>query len=315
MDSFEVDEQIDMEFIVGEEHTVEMARMKATRLGIDPTNERISQQIAAKRSAARLEAQQTIAPPTRFDNFSEVMDKGLTATGQLITMALYLVIARIGLPVSIIPLWVAEMQRVNSGIALFDAERSSLLSITAVSAYMVLRIVRASKAHGSVDGEDYVFSLRQWWRGFCYTMGWQRAWKPKNRTELQRLDRSIMVLGWLIILLGTVGSMQNEMTVSLGDINRAYFEARSLAWLLSMIGGLVLTAGLLSATHWLTGYLHGVYVQIRGDETEAFFTYRSSERVIIAAEDQAEMIYLQSLIGRRMLATGEALPESREIKS
>ncbi len=296
-----------LNWIVGEEDTefdIAEIRLEAISAGIDITNQRYLDRVAAKRRAAVQDARQNIEAESRFERFTARADEVLTALGQLAALTLYLLIARIGLPLAIIPLWWAEMERVGAGIAMFDTQRAGLLAVTAVSAYMVLRIVRASKATSmdstwKENGEGYEWSLRIWWQHFAYSMGLSRQWHPRSKSELKRLDQSIRALGWIIILLGTVGSMQAELQVNIGGLNQAYIESRSVAWLLSMAGGFVLTAGLLSGTHWLTGYLHTVYSDLRGPEVERSFTSRSSALVIEQAEDQAEAHYLRYLMRKR----------------
>lgn len=272
---------------------LDAVRAEALSLGINLSTGQHQNAIARARSRARdLTVQNTLhAPPKWF----KTLERFIVSVGNALVLALMLVLSYVLPPVAVVGLGYAEVQRVALGVALFDAPRAYLMSITSVSAYLGLLVVRASMTRQQ-QHTHYRWSLRLVFQQLGYALGLGR-WTPAAQTDAQSLDRAITRLGWLIISLGTVGTLETELLSFNGVWYRALYNIAATADLvtfLALIGGCMLTAGLLAAMHFLVTFTHGKYVTLLPDAADFF----DAGAVASDAADRAEMDYLKAQIAR-----------------
>ncbi len=246
----------------------------------------------ARENSRTTETSDRDAKPGIYDH----LERLIVGLGNLLTLVLMLFLANVMLPVGIMGLAIVEIQRVQAGIALFDPSHAGLMAIVALSFYMVLLVVQAHMMLHSASGlEKPIWSLKLWLRSLHYKIGIGQHWRVHTTTPLDRLEGAIAAVGWVIILLGTVGSMATK----LGAIEGTWYDAlwgmltqSNLTDFLTYIGGFIFTAALLAATHWGIGYAYERYAKLRPDVVAPVDT--------TAVEDKAEADYLLSLILPRL---------------
>ena len=262
--------------------------------GVDLSKANYQNYIAAKRGKAREIALRDAPgqPPAWFYQLRSVIQ----SAGNAILLVVMLLLSYVALPVAILGLAYAEIQRVSLGVALFDPPRAGLMALVAVSSYLILLVVQAANRHNAPDTQRPLWSLRLWASQTAYTLGIRRQWVAQYQTEGQRLHKAIARLGWLIILLGTAGSLADELAATSG----AWYEAignivlhSDLMTFLALAGGISLTAGLLAALHFAVGLAYSKWMQIMPDGGADFLadSFDTSE-----SEDRAELHYLLSLL-------------------
>ncbi len=270
-------------------------RQQVMELGIDLSSKQQQTAISSRRAGAREAALAgaTTAQPSS-DQLMHAIERAIIGTGNTLTLLLMLLLSNIALPVGIVGLAVVEMQRVGDGISLFDANHAGLMAVVAVSFYMVLLVV---KAHMQINAtgtlEKSVWSLRLFRRSVSYRLGTGAQWSEQKTTGLERIEATIKSVAWVIIILGTVGSMK----VKLASVGGAWYQAlimmateSTLTDFLTYLGGFIFTAALLAATHWGVGYAYERYARLRPDVR--------ADADTSAHEDAAEAQYLQFMIAK-----------------
>jgi hypothetical protein len=269
-------------------------RRTAVDLGIDLSQPKHQNAIAGRRAKARDLAQ--VTAPNQPPRWFYALRSLITSTGNALTLAVMLVLSYIAPPVAILGLAYAEIQRVSLGVALFDAPRADLMAIVAVSSYLVLLVVQAQTTRQNPDQARPVWSLRLWLRQFGYVLGIGRYWTAQQRTRAQLLTTAISRLAGLIILLGTGGSLADELATAPGAWYAAIWHIlsdSSLMTFLALAGGMTLTAGLLAAMHFTVELTHQKWTNLL---PEGHTDFLADSHDFSAVEDQAEALYLLSLI-------------------
>lgn len=269
-------------------------RQEAIRQGIDISQPKVQQAIAARRAKARDLA--IASAPNQPSKYFYKLRNGITFVGNALLLILMLLLSYALLPVSILGLAYAEVQRVSLGVALFDAPRANLMAIVAVSSYLILLVVQASANRTNPDQARPVFSFRLLLSDLAYLFGIARKWTPKNRSKQQLLGIAISRLGWLIIVLGTAGSLKDELSGSRGSWYQAIEDIMlhsDLLTFLALVGGVSLTAGLLAALHFSTELAYGQWQKLIPESGADFL----GESVNYSdAADLAEWQFLMSIL-------------------
>jgi len=270
-------------------------RTEAIRAGYDLSKPQFQQQIAARRAKALELAERTA--PNRPPEWFYKLRSGIQSFGNALLLGLMLILSYALLPVAIVGLFYAEIQRVSLGVALFDAPRADLMAVVAVSTYLILLVVRAGMVRQNPAQQRPIWSLRLWLGQIAYLLGLSRRWQPQQRTEIQLLDIAISRLGWLIILLGTAGSLKDELSGAPGAWYAAVWHIlteSSLMVFLALVGGITLTAGLLAGLHYTVGLADQKWQRIIPDGGNDFLAVGGRDGS--GAADLAEIQFLQSLI-------------------
>jgi hypothetical protein len=166
------------------------------------------------------------------------------------------------------------------------------MALVAVSFYMVLLVIKAHLQINQTGTLDrHVWSFKLFARAMAYRAGRGKDWQAQSTTNMQRLEATISAVAWVIIVLGTVGSMKNK----LGSVTGTWHEAlikiatdSNLTDFLTYLGGFVFTAALLAATHWGVGYAYERYARLRPDVKADLDT--------TDVENEAEAAYLRFVI-------------------
>ncbi len=264
------------------DYTLAELREMAREQEIDVSLPSIQRAIAKRHSEAN--RANPPSPPKAVVMFNNAM----LAIGHAIVLLFMLVISNIALPLSIGLLAYGEQQRVSAGIGMFDPARANLLSTVVIIFYVGLLVVYSDKV-GQQEITRDKFSLRLLARKLRYFVGIGRFQREKI-TTLDLLQQSLKLCGVLIIVLGTAGSLQEEIAVS-GTWRTAivslFWESDMLTFI-SLIGGLFLTAGLLFGLRFIVDFEWQRFKSIL-PEGESFFM-QSGE--LSPAAEQAEKEYL-----------------------
>lgn len=195
----------------------------------------------------------------------------ITRTSKLLTTFLIVTMQYFIPPLGVLMLTYAEIGRVSDGISFFDPGRASLLATVTLMVYIALQTVRAHLIHaeyGSMESPKY--SLRETFREIKYFLGiggkffkWGTPWQQQNKSSLELLQETNRTIGIVIILLGTLGSMHNQIASIEGvwyvGVAKIFTES-SLAQFITYIGGFILTAALLRGIEWVIPYSYNIFL-------------------------------------------------------
>jgi len=273
---------------------LEAARAELAALGIDLSGVGHQQRISDRKRRARDLVRSTAPPRPKWFMGLEAL---VVSVGNALVLGLMLVISYVLPPVAVLGLAYAEIQRVGLGVALFDPPRSSLMAVVSVSTYLALLVVQASRHARAEQAPRPIWSARLMARRVGYMLGIGRAWKPRGETSDQQLHAAITRLGWLIIALGTAGTLQTKLATYSGAWHEALRDivtGSDLVTALAIAGGCLLTAGLLAGLHFVTDFVYLKYTNLLPDSVD--FSTLSSDAA--AAEQRAELVYLRTMIER-----------------
>lgn len=278
---------------------VQNLRDQAAGLGVNLGNTYHQKNIAAARARSKQIAVNENAHPV--SPIYSFLRNAIRYVGNLIVMLVILLILFFLLPVTIFGLSYAEIQRVSLGVSLFDPPRAMLMSVVAVSAYVVLLVVQSNMVFNQPDYTRSVWSIRIWIGDLLYLLGIGKNWQIRTLTRQQMLEHAIKWIGSIIIILGTVGSLSNRLEQFHGPWYIALvniFTDSDLLTFISLIGGTAYTAGLLAGLHFIIHLTYSQYVFIMPDQAEDFLAEYGDYS---EAQDQAEILYLQSIISREKM--------------
>lgn len=282
-------------------------RAEAARQGVNLTTSHEQEKIhglrtgAAQRAAAdaRREAQDAEQDRT----WQEKAAAGLNWLGDFITLLLIQAISAVLLPLGILGLAYAEIQRVRAGIAVFEPVYAGTLAVVVIAMYLVLLVVRAHlETVSSGSTAKTVGSLRLVWRGLLYRVGVGvdgRKWEARKQTRVQQAQGAARVGFGVVMLLGTMGSMQDEIARIGGNWIDAIYQVitgASLSEAATYAGGVGLTFALLTATHWAVSYAYEQFARIR---PEVVRNENTTQQRTAAAADDAERLYLITKIEKK----------------
>ena len=166
------------------------------------------------------------------------------------------------LPVAVLMLAYAEILRISNGVMLFDPHRASLMAFIVVAVYLILQTVRASliyKTYGTMERPKW--SARHSFRAISYKVGIGRNWSEQHTDSLERLESTSKIVAIVIILLGTLGSMEGR----LNELSGYWYEAvaeillrSTITDFITYIGGFAVTAALLRGMDWIIPYAYSL---------------------------------------------------------
>lgn len=269
-------------------------RQEAIRAGIDISATKYQTAIAGRRARARDLAAATA--PNKPPQWFYMVRNFIQSFGNAILLGVMLILSYVALPVAILGLAYAEIQRVSLGVGLFDAPRAGLMAVVTVSTYLILLVVQAGMSAQRPGTARPVWSFRLFLGQVGYILGISRRWEPRQRTQDQLLGLAISRLGWLIILLGTAGSLKDELSNASGAWHTAISHIildSDLITFLSLLGGVSLTAGLLAGLHFSVGLAFNQWQKLI-PESGADFLAGSAD--YSAEQDEAERQFLLSLL-------------------
>lgn len=255
-------------------------RTEARALGIDLSSAKHANAITSRRTRAQQQAAEASIPQ---------LERTAIEIGNFLTTTLILLLRNVAPPFAILFLVVVEINRVHAGIRLFDPSNAWLMSIVAVITYAILTTVKSHltyKEFGTLEKPRP--SLALYAQQVAYFCGFGRNWQKQYTTPLARLEGALWWLGAVIVLLGTLGSMENKLLTVEGTWSQgiASIATRStLAEAMTYLGGFSFTLALLVALPWVIGY---VYTQ--------FAAQRPTQLETGEAADEAEVEYLRAQI-------------------
>lgn len=207
------------------------------------------------------------------------------------------------LPVILLGLWIVEISRVHVGIQLWDEGwRTTLAAVVIVSMYVSLLVIRAGMLRAN-QNKAYRWSLGLVLCDIKYRLSIGRNWKPEEKEATARINFVISMVGGLIVILGTTGVMQNEISfidaVWYRGLEQIITDSKLLTFL-TLLGGGATTAVLLVALHFVTTATYNEYLKVM-PESEAQDFFGSSYTGYSVEADRQEALYLQALVNRERL--------------
>jgi hypothetical protein len=188
--------------------------------------------------------------------------KGIIGAGYFILMLIMLTFIYIVMPALIPSFIFVEYLRVEQGVELFDPETSKISAFFLTSGLAGLMIVAA---HTGAYGKREKPSLRLSARYLAYFLGIgskTNKWKSVKQTENQALIMSIASLVKLIVFLGIIGPLSDEISANSEDVawldglKKVLIDSELLT-MLEMIGGGAVTAVSAGMLHYLVDYNYG----------------------------------------------------------
>lgn len=219
--------------------------------------------------------------------------------GNMTLMAVMFLAANVILPLGMVALPYAEQARVQTGIAMFDPANAGMLSTIVVVFMLGLLFVQAHKGTHTSHAKP---SARIVGRDILYALGIGKNWKRQTVSEEDMLNSAIVWNNRLIIFLGTVGALQDEIALHAAgkpwlDGLRAVLGQSDLNTMFALFGAAVVTASLLYGMRFVVGYNYQRFTALM--ETADFLSGSSSDA--IEAEREAMRQYvLAQIVKRRM---------------
>lgn len=233
--------------------------------------------------------------PQEPPRLAQWLQSVIIGAGNLSLLAIMFTIQAIVLPFSVVALPIAERARVRSGIAMFDPDNALMMSTILVIFMVGLLFVQVKRGGKAKHVKPSLRLLRDEVFYFC---GLGKRWKRQTITEDDMLQGAIAWTNRLVVLLGTVGTLQDEIALhAAGKPWLAGLQAvatqSDFNTLLSMIGALVLTATLLFGNRYVVAYNYHNFVALR--DSVAFFGHGSAA---MEAAENAEREYILTQIIR-----------------
>lgn len=279
-----------------EEFDLDRLRQQAVAAGVDISQIGHQRQITERRQRATELAH--TRRESRAAQWHETARQWAAALGDALVLFVTLFAKYLMPPIGIAGLWWVEIARTKTGIALFDPGRAGLMSTVLLSVYLSLLIVRADTAAKLGETSRYRWSLRSVFNSAAYLAGLRRL---EQRTQLQSIDNVIRALVVLIVLLGTAGTMAEEMALWDGAWYHALADMATGADLLTMmtlISGALVSYLLLLALHYVVQMTYSQYAQIMPEDALSadFFDAHSDAQ---QAANRAEALYLMAAIQKQ----------------
>lgn len=272
-------------------------RQLAREAGIDLSLPSVQTQIQKRRRAAV-----DLAPPAP-PKFYAALQNVMQTAGHLITSGVMSGLAYIVTPISLVLLARAEVQRLEDGIGIFDPLRANTFALVVVVAYIMLLVIISERATEQQIAR-YKFSLRILVSNVGYWLGVSsRRWKPKVITQNDLLHLSSVWASRVILLLGTTGSLKNDIGTRPENENWRQ-SIKALVWdsgletFLGLVGAFLLTGFLLFALRFIIDHLWQSYRKL----VPAGADFLSLSGESSAEADSAEIEYLLSRIRQKQQA-------------
>lgn len=265
-----------------------------TTEGIDWSQTGHQNRLAKARHTARKHTPQK--PPVGVQAVQTV----ILWVGNMTLMAIMFLAANVVLPLGMVALPYAEQARVQTGIAMFDPANARMLSVIVVVFMLGLLFVQA---HRGNETKHTKFSLRILRRDIEYMLGVGKNWRKQTITSDDMLSSAIVWNNRLIVFLGTIGALQDE--IALHAAGKPWIQgARAVAMqsdlntMFALFGAAVVTASLLYGMRFVVGYNYGRFMALM--ETADFFSNGSASA---QAEREAMRQYVMAqVVKNRMKA-------------
>lgn len=279
-----------------EEFDLDRLRQQAVEAGVDLSAMGHQGKIAERRQRAALLAHKQ--RQSRAAQWHETMQRWVATIADFMVLAVTLFAKYLMPPVGIVGLWYVEIQRTETGVRLFDAPRASWMSVVLMSVYLSMLVVRADMAARAGETTSYRWSLRALANGLWYWFGLRRL---QQRSQLEVIDGVIRGLVALIVVLGTAGTLAQELAAFDGAWYRALWNigAKSdLLTMLTLVSGAMVSYLLLVALHYVVQMTYAQFAQIMPEDAmsaDFFAAYSDAQR----AADEAEALYIMTAIQKR----------------
>lgn len=276
-----------------EEFDLDRLRQQAIEAGVDTSQMGHQRQIADRRARAMELARQ--ANTSRLRHWHEQMRGAVATVADFLVLAVTLFAKYLMPPVGIVGLWWVEIERTQTGIALFDAPRAGTMSCVLLSVYLSMLVVRSNLAAQAGETETYRWSLRAAANSLLYLAGFQRL---RQKTRLQAIDSVIRGLVVLVVMLGTSGTLAEELVVYQGAWYDALYNIATqsdLITMLTLVSGALVSYLLLVALEYVVQMTYAQYAQIMPEDAtgaDFFAAYSDAQQ----SADRAEALYLMAQI-------------------
>lgn len=246
-------------------------RRQFIEYGGNPNTKTIRQGELTARSQARAEyaqaQKQVVESRGRFANAaSELVTRGMQGVAVLLTLVLVVG----GLTVALTLLIVAEWAAVQKGFSAIDPTYAPLYSAATVFFFVSTLFIREVIARNATRDDERVFSLRYVAQWLVYFLGFNRNWRPQYRRNISLLNRVDSAVRWLtytIVLFGLLGRLFdtiNGLNGSWLDALQHIITQSTFTQMMGYVGSVVMTIGLLLATHFAVFFVHSIYVNVTG---------------------------------------------------
>lgn len=216
----------------------------------------------------------------------------------LVTFAGYLLPA-----VAVLGLWFVEIDRVIAGVSSWQIAPLArfIFAVVVVSAYIGLLFRRAMLKDINPEPE-YKPSLRLFWQKLNYQLGRGADWQPQTKSQVTGINRVILLTALVIIWLGTLGALNNQLAIYdqwwLAAVV-SIFSDTALMPFAEMIGGAAASAVLLVVLHYFVDLAYQQYGDIMPDSERADFFGLGSVEYQSTESDLAEIAYIKEVIARK----------------
>lgn len=252
-------------------HSPDELREQYVRYGGNPNLKHIRQGELTARNQARAEwhAQQKAASDAR-GRFANMASAWVTRGMQGVAVALTLVMVVGGLTIALVLLIIAEWSAVQKGFSAIDPVNAPLYSAATVFFFISTLFIREVIARSATRDDERVFSLRYAVQWLIYFLGFSGDWRPiyrHNKSLLNRVDGAVRWLTYTIVLFGLLGRLFDTIQGLDGswiDALEHIVTQSTFTQMMGYLGSVVMTIGLLLATHFAVYFIHAIYVQVTG---------------------------------------------------
>lgn len=266
-------------------------RQQFIEYGGNPNLKSIRESELAVRNQVHMEyAQRRKLEADMRGRWAEMAREIVTRGMQGVAVALTLVLVLGGMTIALVLLIVAEWAAVEKGFRVIDPSYAGLYSAAAVFFFISTLFIREVIARSATRDDERVFSLRYVAQWLVYFVGFGDRWRPQYRHHvslLNRVDNAVRWLTYTIVLFGLLGrlaeSLMKHGAIPWTEALQKIIEQSTLAEIMGYIGSVVMTIGLLLATHFAIYLIHSVYVQVTGG-----LNVSASDFLEVSLEDSIE---------------------------
>lgn len=237
----------------------------------------------------------------------------MLASRDVIAMLVNFFLVVVGIPVSIVALYVSEVLGVHLGIATFlSGENEAVawaLAVTTITAYFALLWYQVAAYKLDTPTPETQWSFRVWIDRLKYIFGLKPdkhvAWQPQFKAQKTRTRQAATAIRWLtllIVLLGVLGRLDGEEAMNNGTWISgltAIVTQSTLSELMTYFGGGFISFALLVATHYLIHFVYDAYGKAVGATETDFFSEDESAGLLAAENDAAIQYYKTRIMANR----------------
>lgn len=185
----------------------------------------------------------------------------------------------LGIPIATLGLFFSEFIAVNLGISTFFRQDPLIVGILSFALIALLFAVEWQhaaliKRHGKPNRFKWTIArLTNWWN-YAFNSQAMPQLIEETHTDIVRVNQARNVLIVLIVLVGVLGRLDTQIAAMQGVWYTSIvsiFTESTLEDFLGYIGGATLALAMLSATHYIIGYVYDVYLKAVGNDEQDFF--------------------------------------------